>query len=238
MVLAVVNPMASSVPFRVRVPRKGGHRQQSEREPQGEREDELLHQLSTGVLLPCRHASELTDDPDGQRRVDPDEILETIGGNHHQRHPILGDGRDGVGAVAKERDLAKQIAFAESVEKPVLSIDDAPGFDGSLVDQVGFAPRRIALPEDHRAWIEGPHLRIIGPATVVIPSIGMIRRLVELRHVKTPGGGDGGRQPYQAIPAVGQTCTPRDSVSSLVNFPPVSPQGRRHRAECAESHGT
>ena len=149
----------------------------------------------------------------------------------NQRHPILGDGRDGVGAVAKQRDLAKQIAFAKGVEKSVLSVDDAPGFDGSLVDQVGFAPRRIALPEDHRAWLEGPHFRMMWPITVVIPSIGIIRRLVEPRHVRTPGGGGGGRQPHQETPPVGQTRTPSGSALSLVNLPPVSIQGRMHRSE-------
>src|SRR5262249_61273164 len=39
-----------------------------------------------------------------------------------------------------------------------------------LVDQVGFAPRGIALPEDHRGWIEGPHhpdMRTFDPTAVI-----------------------------------------------------------------------
>jgi hypothetical protein len=65
-----------------------------------------------------------------------------------------GDSGDRVGSIAEQGHLTQQVALAESVQDSLLSVNPAPRLDGTLMDQVGFALRLIAFPEDHISGLE------------------------------------------------------------------------------------
>ena len=64
------------------------------------------------------------------------------------------DSGDRVGSIAEQGHLTQQVALYESVQDPLLSVNPAPRLDRTLMDQIGFALRLIAFPEDYISGLE------------------------------------------------------------------------------------
>jgi hypothetical protein len=101
-----------------------------------------------------RHASELTNKLDGELRICADHVLEALSRDHEEGHVLHGDSGDRVGSIAEQGYLTQQITLDESFQDPLLSVNPATCLDRTLMDQIGFALRLIAFPEDHIAALE------------------------------------------------------------------------------------
>src|SRR4029434_10559377 len=74
--------------------------------------------------------------------------------DHQEGYMLDGDSGDRVGSIAEQGHLTQQVALAQSVQDSLLSVNTAPRLDDNLMDQVGFALRLIAFPEDHISGLE------------------------------------------------------------------------------------
>src|SRR5258705_939076 len=100
------------------------------------------------------HAGELTNERDGELWICSDHALETMSRDHEEGYMLRGDRGDRVGSVTEQGHLTQQVALDEGVQDPLLSVDATPRLDRALMDQIGFALRLIAFPEDHISGLE------------------------------------------------------------------------------------
>src|SRR5262244_36816 len=112
----------------------------------------LLHRvLPAGI---GRHASELTDERDGESGMRTNHRLEAICGDRQRDHACRRHGSRRMWRPAEQRDLAEQVTFPQDAQDVLSTGGPLANLDRAFLDEVHLAGRRIAFMEDELAALE------------------------------------------------------------------------------------
>src|SRR6266508_2882533 len=121
----------------------------------------LFSREGTGLGLPRpilgrEHAvGEVADHGHGQRGIAPDQMIQAVGRDYHERHRLGRDGGRRAGGVAEEPELAEKLPLLEHVQEPFFPGHQLADLDLPEVHEEGLALGVVPLPEDDLARAEG-----------------------------------------------------------------------------------
>src|SRR4030095_12358048 len=108
------------------------------------------------AILRLQHAGgELLAERQRQRGIRATQVLEPVRWDEHQGHRVGGDGIGRAGSVAKEGEIAQELALAQDAEHAVLAAEPLPDLDLALVHHEGLALGVVPLAEDELAGLVG-----------------------------------------------------------------------------------